>query len=144
MLSFLLFILPISAAPLSLRPEKGTTVCTDANWDEVLLFLLVNYLAHAATAVSFPGESKWELNVRRLDSLLVPYIGLMYALRKIQWFLILEKDPLKRACRAEALCQVVRTKDWTPMNKDVVLAHLSDHRNHQRYVMIGLRKLSVT
>jgi hypothetical protein len=35
-------------------------------------------------------------------------------LRKIQWCLILETDPMRRACHAEALCQIVRTEGWRP------------------------------
>ena len=134
----MLLVLVPHAAPLPIRLEKGTTVCTNAGWDDILLFLLVNYLAHAATAVSFPGESTWELNTRRLDSLLVPYIGLMFALRKIQWFLVLEKDPLKRACRAEALCQIVRTKEWRPKEGSIVFARVSSHLQQEitmRYIV---------
>ena len=96
--------------------KKGETVCTSAGWDDIIVFLLVNYLAHAATSVKFPEETNLEVNKRRIDALLAPYIGLMYALRKLQWCLVLETDPMRRACRAEALCQIVRTADWTPID----------------------------
>ena len=91
-------------------------MCTSAGWDDILVFLMVNYLAHAATSVKFPEETSWEVNKRRADALLAPYIGLMYALRKIQWCLVLETDPMRRACRAEALCQIVRTEEWRPID----------------------------
>jgi hypothetical protein len=94
--------------------KKGETVCTSAGWDDIIVFLMANYLAHAATSVKFPEETSWDVNKRRIDALLAPYIGLMYALRKIQWCLVLETDPMRRACRAEALCQIVRTENWRP------------------------------
>jgi len=96
--------------------KKGEIVCTSAGWDDIVVFLMTNYLAHAATCVQFPEETTREINRRRFDALLAPYIGLMYALRKIQWCLILETDPMRRACHAEALCQIVRTKNWKPVN----------------------------
>ncbi|MCJ1385431.1 hypothetical protein MMC17_008554 [Xylographa soralifera] len=83
------------------------------------------------TTVTYPGETTWEINLRRLNALLGPYIGLMFALRKIQWFLILEKDPLKRACRGEVLCQVVRTKEWVPVEGTTVFARLTGYENYQ-------------
>jgi hypothetical protein len=70
-----------AAAPIT--ASQGSTVCTSAGWDDFVIFFLTNYLTHAATAVRYPGETSNELNGRRGDSLLAPYIGLMYALRKI-------------------------------------------------------------
>jgi len=109
--------------------KKGETVCTSAGWDDILVFLMVNYLAHAATSVKFPEETNWEVNKRRLDALHAPYIGLMYALRKIQWCLILETDPMRRACRAEALCQVVRTEDWRPRDGSTIEVPYMDNES---------------
>lgn len=56
--------------------------------------------------------------------LLAPYIGLMYSLRKIQWILDLESNPVRRACRGEALCQFVRTGGWRPIDWSVVSADM--------------------
>lgn len=52
----------------------------------------------------------------------------MYALRKIQWLLIIERDPLRRACRGEALCQIIRTSTWLPWDGCVLKAWVSEER----------------
>jgi hypothetical protein len=70
-----------------------------------------------------------EVNKRRMDALLAPYIGLMYALRKIQWCLVLETDLMRRACRAEALCQVVRTEDWRPRDGSSIEVPYVEHES---------------
>jgi len=112
-------------APTSFHIKKNKTVCTSAGWDDIIVFILVNYAAHGMTVVRFPGESSFEINGRRIDSLMAPFIvGLMYSLRKIQWVLILERDPLRRACRGGSLCQVVRTSTWRPQPGTVLEAEI--------------------
>jgi hypothetical protein len=54
----------------------------------------------------------------------------MYALRKIQWSLILESDPLRRACRGEALCQIIRTSSWLPWDGCIIKAWVSEKSLH--------------
>jgi hypothetical protein len=115
-----------AAAPISV--SKNSTVCTSAGWDDFIIFFLTNYLTHAATAVRFPGETTNEMNSRRGDSLLSPYIGLMYALRKIQWSLVLERDDLRRACRGEALVQFIRSCSWKPVEGSSVKASVHIER----------------
>jgi hypothetical protein len=51
--------------------KKGKTVCTGAGWDDILIFLTINYLAHAAMSVKFPEEKNWEVNKTRMDALLL-------------------------------------------------------------------------
>jgi hypothetical protein len=105
---------PVVSAAAPIHVGHGEIVCATTGWDDVILFILTNYVAHAITAVKFPGESHKIVNLRRLDMLLVPFVGLMYAMRKVEWFLIAERNPLTRACRGEALAMVVRTQDWVP------------------------------
>lgn len=125
-LLILIFVLQVSASVI--RIPKDQTACTEADWSDILFFLIVNYVAHVATVVRFPGETTRELNWRRCDALLAPFIGLMYALRKIQWLLIIERDPLRRACRGEALCQIIRTSTWLPWDGCVLKAWVSEER----------------
>ena len=114
---------------------KNSTVCTSARWDDFIVFFLTNFFTHAATAVRFPGETAREMNLRRGDSLLAPYIGLMYALRKIQWSLVLERDPLRRACRGEALVQLIRGCDWQPVEGLRVKAEIDVTQCHPKTTM---------
>lgn len=123
-LTILVFVLQVSASVIQL--PKNQTACTGADWSDILIFVVSNYVAHTATVVRFAGETTRELNWRRSDALLAPFIGLMYAFRKIQWLLVFERDPLRRACRGEALCQIIRTSAWLPWDGCIVKAWVSE------------------
>ncbi len=130
-LLILAFLLQVSASVIQL--PKNQTACTGADWSDILVFLVANYVAHTATVIRFPGETAKELNWRRSDALLAPFIGLMYALRKIQWSLVFERDPLRRACRGEALCQIIRTSVWLPWDGCTIKAWVSEKEDpHQK------------
>ena len=114
MISLLILTIVLGASASVIQLPKNQTACAGADWSDIVIFLVANYVAHTATVIRFAGETTRELNWRRSDALLAPFIGLMFALRKIQWSLVFECDPLRRACRGEALCQIVRTSLWQP------------------------------
>lgn len=102
----------------------GTTIDTDpincqsAIWVPILRFFIVNYIGHAFTVKVPAGYNTVYALLFAVESLFLPYFGLLLACRTIQHFAVGEQDPLKRAARGGALCVVARTKHWKPRAGD--------------------------
>lgn len=125
---------------LTIEAVKGTslhgsnrTLCCPLTWPSLATFNVGNFIAHIATVQSTPGD-KWPLTAfDMLLALLFPTSGLMRGLNAIvrnfsssffarkviarifnikRW----RKDEtsLERACKAGALCVVVRDANWRP------------------------------
>ena len=84
-------------------------LCTPAQWYDVLIFFLTNYVAHAATVVPGPGQP-WDSSLAyAMHAIFLPSTALVRALVVIARRASFErKNPLKRAARAGALCMVLR------------------------------------
>ena len=95
-------------------------LCTPSTWTDVAKFLLVNYVAHAATLKSLPGESTLSVLKNSVCSLLFPISGVRRGVNAIYQRAIFAKTPLEAAAKAGALCMVVRTLEWKPEHGDVV------------------------
>jgi len=122
---------------ITITVPNGTTdhgdphlLCIPAKWSDLALFFFGNYLAHAATVKSQPGEPALSVLVAMVTALLYPTSGVIRGLNAILQSAIFCKSPLKAACRAGALCMVVRGPDWKPRNGDMVrgLKILQDNR----------------
>ncbi|KAL1860751.1 hypothetical protein VTK73DRAFT_7184 [Phialemonium thermophilum] len=126
-------ILPsaVLAAPglqnVTVTVPKGTSnhgdphlLCTPTQVFDVFVFFLSNYIAHAATVRSSPGEHLVPSMLRILFALLFPVSGVMQGLRGIIQCGILGGDPLVTALRAGAVCEVVRKRTWQPRAGDSV------------------------
>ncbi|KAN0093533.1 hypothetical protein V8E51_016717 [Hyaloscypha variabilis] len=85
--------------------------CTPADWSYIVEFLIANYLAHAATVLTPPAATLEESIVIVLMALFLPAIGAFRGLRAIREHPFMEKSPIKGACKAGALCMVVRRVD---------------------------------
>ncbi|PVH97184.1 hypothetical protein DM02DRAFT_89579 [Periconia macrospinosa] len=120
-------ILTASAAALTLQNitlplPQGTTnhatpglLCTPAKWSDIITFYLVNYVAHAATVLTRPGERSADYLVSAIGSLLYPALGMFRGIEAILGGAIFARnDDLRKAARSGALCMVVRGKDWRP------------------------------
>jgi hypothetical protein len=83
---------------------------------DILSFFLGNYAAHAATVISYPGESIASTIGAIVFALVFPTPGIVRGLNAIVRHAAFVSDPLEQAARAGALCMVVRTKDWKPMD----------------------------
>ena len=112
---------------LTLQVPVGTSnqgdphlLCTPAQWTDILLFLLGNFVAHAFTVVSKPGEPFRDLAFRTFVALLFPHFGMKDGLRAIFRHACTVSDQLQRACRAKALCMVVRSQKWRPQVNDII------------------------
>jgi hypothetical protein len=99
---------------------KYSLLCLAAKPSDVFIFFAANYLAHAATVKSFPGENSTENIKSLLFALLFPSSGIVRGLDAIFRHAMLTKHPLQRAARAGALCMVVRSNEWTPFRGCVI------------------------
>ena len=141
-----LLIFSVSAAPTSdsqlqnitiAVPEGSTNhgnkeiLCTPAQWEDILVFFITNYVAHALTVVVLPGEGPVSHLTNALTSLLFPAFGAYRGLRAIfvGYETIKKKfgdqsseeeQDLRKARRAGALCMIVRSSDWVPRDGDEI------------------------
>ena len=95
-------------------------LCTPSKWTDIATFFLANFVAHAATVKSLPGESKWSASLALILALLFPASGVYRGIIAIRQRAVLADTPLKTAARAGALCMVVRTSKWRPQTGNVV------------------------
>jgi len=124
------FVSSIAAAVLkniTITVPDGTSnhgdpnlICKPTTWTDIIVFFLGNYLAHAATIKSLPGEYAGSFSFAVVVALLFPPTGMARGLSAIFSFSKLSKTDLQSAARAGALCMVVRTSDWKPQPGDVV------------------------
>ena len=103
-----------------LQGSDPQILCTPSKWTDVAIFLLANYVAHAATLKSLPGESTLSVLRNTVCSLLFPISGVRRGVNAIYQPAIFAKTPLEAAAKAGALCMVVRTLEWKPEHGDVV------------------------
>jgi hypothetical protein len=113
---------------ITVTVPEGTSNHGDANilflptkWTNIVIFYLVNYVAHAATVKSLPGEKLGEMVYVAVVALIFPYSGLIRGIeaivRRAAWR---KGNALQRAAKVGALCVVVRDKTWKPLNGQIV------------------------
>jgi len=95
-------------------------LCTPTQWTDIATFFLANYVAHAATVKSVPGESPMSVALTVIVALVFPTSGIIRALGATYQCAVFADTPLKTAARAKALCTVVRTSTWKPQTGDIV------------------------
>ena len=98
--------------------DDGHVLCVYGNSWRVTLyittFFAANYIAHAATIKSNPGDRTPVTVCNMVLALFFPVSGLMRAVNAIVRFGRLGGSDLEKACRAGALCMVVRVHGWLP------------------------------
>ncbi|KAI0277194.1 hypothetical protein BGY98DRAFT_649894, partial [Russula aff. rugulosa BPL654] len=62
---------------------EPNTFCTPATWSDIARYLLLNYVAHGATVVSYPGEPAFDVFVCVVTAILFPTFGVIRALNFI-------------------------------------------------------------
>jgi hypothetical protein len=102
--------------------------CTPTNWYDVVVFFIGNYLAHAATVKSYPGEAPSGTIIATFGALLIPTSGLIRGLnailrcakfsRKRFWSAMIRDPDYDTAAASGSLCMVVRRKSWQPYPGD--------------------------
>ena len=123
-----------TCAPSTPKPTQNITVtvpegtqshgnpnllCTPTRWTDVAIFFLANYVAHAATTKSLPGEPALATLRVLVLALCLPLSGVLRGCRAIGQRAAFSQTPLESAARARALCIVVRTIGWVPQRGDV-------------------------
>ena len=111
-------------------------LCTPAKWTDVATFLLANFVAHAATVKTKPGEPIISVFSALVLALFFPGIGTAKGLDAIFRHAITGSSPLQVAKKAGALCQVVRTPDL----EAAVRRHCSRCPCHQEYIGARMEK----
>lgn len=110
-----------STSASNITEAGGTQLyCEKTTWYDVCWFFFTNYLLHALSVRSLPGENAYSSTVFKLCCLLVPYTGVRRGLSLISRASSLTRDDLQAAARAGALCMVVRKPDWRPENGQVI------------------------
>lgn len=94
--------------------------CERTTWYDVCWFFFTNYLLHALSVRSLPGENAYSSTAFKLCCLLVPYTGVRRGLSLISRASSLNPNDLQAAARAGALCMVVRKQDWRPEDGQTV------------------------
>jgi hypothetical protein len=135
-LKLLLLLSSIAAGKLVDVPddtEKPTEkiICFAIPWYKVTIFFLVNYIAHAATIIPFPGQGKLLAFLDFLTAVFLPYSGLWRggsAIWRSSWFSWrcwdewVDKNKnynqLEEAARANALAVIIRSELWFPQFED--------------------------
>lgn len=80
--------------------------CRNVRWTDVLQFIFFNYILHAATIISSPGDGIISATYSRLIVLFLPPVGTIRAVRVIYRFARGEGKPLDIALGAQALCMI--------------------------------------
>ncbi|KAI4234314.1 MAG: hypothetical protein L6R40_006791 [Gallowayella cf. fulva] len=94
--------------------------CESSQWYDVLWFFFANFLLHALSVRSLPGESYVSSTVFKFCCLLVPYTGVRRGLCLILRASNLAGNDLESAARANALCMVIRGPEWRPRDGQIV------------------------
>ena len=81
-------------------------LCRPARWTDVIVFYLSNYVTHAATVISRPGERPVLVILGVLAAVLFPGGGLIFGVETIFCRAVLAPTQLQTAARAGALCYV--------------------------------------
>jgi hypothetical protein len=92
--------------------QNNHTFCVPPKWTNIATFFLTNYVSHAVTVKSLPGEPPVPSLLAILLTLFIPGSGVARAVSAIHQRAVFCSDPLTTATRAEALCMVVRTEGW--------------------------------
>ena len=97
-------------------------LCPPTQWETIVIFFVVNFIAHAATVKLPPAPSNLIKIQIFFGALLMPSSGMVFAIQAFkQTILGLGKSKAQKAAIAGSLCMYARSKDWRPPG---TLAHL--------------------
>lgn len=113
------FAKTVQGSPVLIQP-RSTVECIPATWQDVLIFVLVNYITHAMTVNSLPGESVAASVIYNLVALVFPFTGAWRGIRAVKSAAIFGEDRLQQAARAGALCIVARSMHWQPIGEEKI------------------------
>ena len=146
--STLFFLGVASSRPtqnITIEVPYGTTnhgepnlFCIPATWNDIATYLLLNYVAHGATVVSYPGEATLDLLLAVLTAIYFPTYGVIRAFNFIvRHPLLTSRDDLKVAARSGALCMLVRSSSWKPQKGDKIKNALIEDPGNEPPLQVG-------
>lgn len=89
-------------------------LCGPASWIDLVKFYVGNYVAHAVTTISSPGQSSAMTILKIFGALFFPGAGVSQGILALSSGAIFAPTDLQMAARAGALCAVVKTPDRPP------------------------------
>jgi hypothetical protein len=101
-------------------------LCVPITPIKMAAFFAGNFVAHIVTVKSTPGETAPITIVNSVLALLLPTSGLMRGLNAIARRVQFGISELDKACRAGALCVVVRDSSWKPKAKQTLPSRQTD------------------
>lgn len=140
-------------APTITSPSSNATnhgdpniSCTPTSWTDVAYFFIGNYVAHAATVKSYPGEGGKSMILAILGALLLPTSGLVRGLngilrhakfRGVKGFKggfksLFATPDYQTAAAAGALIMLVRSSKWEPRSGDVIAGVIPRNRDEMQ------------
>ena len=99
---------------MSTSPRDDLPKCEATTWYDLLLFYLLNYFAHAATAPSPPGARTPLIFLAKFFALLLPFSSLLKAVILLFHHSIFGSDDVGMAYAVGAVVVVARKEDWKP------------------------------
>ncbi|KAK0715362.1 hypothetical protein B0H67DRAFT_537735 [Lasiosphaeris hirsuta] len=100
------------------KDKEQRIFCRNSTWTDIAIFYFGNYVAHAATIFSEPGQSFLNTCITTITALLLPGVGVVRGARAILSRAILADTPLEVAARAGALCAVIKVPLLDPNDSD--------------------------
>ncbi|KAG4428542.1 hypothetical protein IFR05_015976 [Cadophora sp. M221] len=95
-------------------------LCQPTKWTDVTIFFLGNYVGHAGTIVTKPGESVKSVLIASVFALLFPVTGLIRGLDAIRSMAVYRgKNDLEIAARSGALCVIEQDPDKKQTTRNV-------------------------
>lgn len=95
--------------------ENVKRSCPSISWTSIGVFYVANYVAHAATIHTIPGEAANSIVRSVLSALFFPTAGIARGLNAIfrcSMYKSMAESELQGAARAGALCMVIRSQHW--------------------------------
>ena len=115
------FAKPVRAAPIQHSTNNDSnTQCVNATWEQIVLFILLNYVTHAMTVRSDPGETQLVTAFSAFAALLMPFSGVFRGARGLLFAARWAGNKLAMARSAQALCMVSRSESWSPRKNEEV------------------------
>jgi hypothetical protein len=96
-----------SNSTISVDNADANLFCRPALWTDILIFYAGNYIAHAATTKTSPGQSSLGCAITIAFALLFPTSGILRGFRAIFSGAIFAETELRTAARAGALYMVI-------------------------------------
>lgn len=115
LITLILLVIQAHSSPIFERTSKAP-FCRHSNWTDIVVFVLLNYVAHAATVPSSPGYA-WQTTTQwAIVALFLPFAGFARSYSKIfrALFYGRKTDDIDWALRQGAIYAVARNEHWLP------------------------------